>query len=204
MCTTTLHQQRSHARYSVIQNPNHLQKHGQCFQEAGKPSFWGLSRVSNMNGNFYLFFHPTALKIEKGSFLLHQQFLKAGLGLYALERQKQKTTSYSSIRNNFFWIGARHPWEKSIRFTVCSYSYRKKLYYFFKVEKCIHFIYNYTGLKIVISNVYCTLSIHEKLWVLPAYQKTCFCFAPCPWQCRGSRLTTNSSEFSDNKSFFPL
>lgn len=127
-----------------------------------------------MNGNFYLFFHPTALKIEKGSFLLHQQFLKAGLGLYALERQKQKTTSYSSIRNNFFWIGARHPWEKSIRFTVCSYSYRKKLYYFFKVEKCIHFIYNYTGLKIVISNVYCTLSIHKKLWVLPAYKKHAF------------------------------
>lgn len=147
----------SHARYSVIQNPNHLQKHGQCLQQAGKPSFWGLSRVSNVNSSFWLFFHPTALKIEQGSFLLDQQFLKAGLGLYTLERQKQKTASYSSKWNSFFWIGARHPWEESIHFTVCSYSYRKKLYYFFKVEKCIYFrnhlIYNYTGLKILISDV---------------------------------------------------
>lgn len=65
--------------------------------------------------------------------------------------------------------------------------------------------YSYTGLKKKKkkkeSDLYCTLSLHKKLWMLPAYCKNMlllFAFS----NGSGSRLTTNSNRSVDNIFFF--
>lgn len=71
--------------YSAVQNPNHLQKYELCLLLAAGSCMktilleLGLLRVSNMSSSFCLFFYLAVLKNDQGSFLLHPQFLRAGL-----------------------------------------------------------------------------------------------------------------------------
>lgn len=73
--------------YSVVQNPNHLQKYELCLLLAAGSCMKtillesDLSRVSNMNSSFCFFFYLAVLKNDQGSFLLHPQFLRAGSDL---------------------------------------------------------------------------------------------------------------------------
>lgn len=85
---------------------------------------------------------------------------------HAYERQWQKTFSYWFIWSNFFWIGARHPWEESIfHITVCSYSYREKIYYFSILGTDL---FTTTSDFKEINRFYIVQYPHVKLWVLPA------------------------------------
>lgn len=105
--------------------------------------------------------------LERSQPLLHWYLLRAGSSLLScLRKAVTEDFLYWFIWSNFFWIGARHPWEESIfHITVCSYSYREKIYYFSILGTGL---FTTTSDFKEINRIYIVQYPHVKLWVLPA------------------------------------
>lgn len=184
--------------YSVVQNPNHLQKYELCLLLAAGSCMKtillksDLSRVSNMSSSFCLFFYLAVLKKWSGliptvSTILEGRIRPWIIFLKGRDRRLHPTHPYGiTVYGQELGIPERkasstiQPPPVATRISYITFSRWKK-----KKE----------------SDLYCTLSFHKKLWVLPAYCKNMlllFAFR----NGSGSRPTTNSNRFVDNIFFF--